>query len=180
MVFILIKTSSTFSQYRNSLSCIIHEDRTIPNRLSSTHQIVESGCFFKIGSSLRYGTSTDLQYNSSDKNLSIATRWTTLEYPLIFCIIFHHLPQSKPNIQNKSSNTTRVPSGYWKEFSNHRAFMDDVGKKLNITSSDGWYNITHNKLMKHGASALLQHYSHSPSKLLTTVYPEYPPYQYRI
>ncbi len=66
--------------------------------------------------------------------------------------------------------------GYWKNISNQRAFMDALAKKLNIKYQEEWYDLTHGIMKKHGGTGLLDRYKNSPSKLLTTVYPEYPVY----
>ncbi len=51
--------------------------------------------------------------------------------------------------------------------------MDDLGKKLNITNQEGWYQTTFDTIKQYGGSSILKHYNHSPSKLLMAVYPEY-------
>ncbi len=57
---------------------------------------------------------------------------------------------------------------------NQRSFMDRVAKELNIQDQEGWYKIKWSILEKHGATPLVQHkYNNSPTKLLTSVYPEY-------
>ncbi len=69
----------------------------------------------------------------------------------------------------------RYPRNHWKSISNQRKFLDELAKKLNITNINGWYTITKTVLLRHGAGGLLDvRYNNSPSKLLTTVYPEYP------
>ncbi len=64
--------------------------------------------------------------------------------------------------------------GYWKNISNQRDFLNELAKKLNITEASGWYTVTKEVLRQHGGSGLLQTYNNSPSKLLTTLFPEYP------
>ncbi len=59
---------------------------------------------------------------------------------------------------------------------NQRDFLDRIGKELNV--NDGWYTITAKTLRDHGAAGLLKKYNDSPSKLLQTVYPEYPTLNY--
>jgi len=52
--------------------------------------------------------------------------------------------------------------------------MDDLAKKLNITDSEGWYNITGSTLQEHGGGGLLiGKYNGSVYQLLKEVYPQY-------
>ncbi len=67
-----------------------------------------------------------------------------------------------------------APRKYWHNLSNQRSFMDNLAKKLNITDHQGWYQVTSTVLQHHGGKGLLAHYDFSPSKLLKSVYPEYP------
>ncbi len=62
----------------------------------------------------------------------------------------------------------------WGNISAQRTFMDDLGKKLNITSQEEWYKLTTPILRFYGGQHLLPVYNYSPSKLLKAVYPEYP------
>ncbi len=53
--------------------------------------------------------------------------------------------------------------------------MESIAKKLNITDQEGWYKVTVETLRMHKAGGLLaSKYNNSPSKLLATVFPEYP------
>lgn len=62
----------------------------------------------------------------------------------------------------------------WVDLSRQRYFMDLIAKKLNITDKHDWYKVTANTLRKHKVGGLLaSKYNNSPSKLLSTVYPEY-------
>ncbi len=63
--------------------------------------------------------------------------------------------------------------GYWNDLASQREFMDKLSKSLGITNMEGWYTVTRSMLIQHGASGLLQKYKDSPSKLITSVYPEY-------
>ncbi len=78
------------------------------------------------------------------------------------------VPNDNPNI-GKLSNT--VQKGYWNNISNQRSFLDDLVKRLNIK---GMQNITAKILQENKGSGLLDKYNCSLSKLLQTVYPEYP------
>ncbi len=61
----------------------------------------------------------------------------------------------------------------WGSVSSQRLFMEDLAKKLNITSQRGWYKVTSNMFRQYGGNELLQFYKYSPIKLFRTVFPEY-------
>ncbi len=68
-----------------------------------------------------------------------------------------------------------MPGGYWDDVSNQRGFMEDIRKQLNITTQEDWYKSASSKtIIKYGGAQLLKKYGNSVSKLMTTVYPEYP------
>jgi hypothetical protein len=56
---------------------------------------------------------------------------------------------------------------------NQRAFLDDLYKKMNMTSMDDWYKVSGADLEKHGGRALVTKYNDSIMRMLKTVYPEY-------
>ncbi len=62
----------------------------------------------------------------------------------------------------------------WGNISYQRHFMDDLAKKLNITSKSEWYKVTWSTLKQYGGSELLRIYDYSPMELFKTIYPEYP------
>ncbi len=80
-------------------------------------------------------------------------------------------------IQTDSSKIPPVrsnnPRGYWSDTFHQRAFMNELAEKLNITDQEGWYKVTTKSFLQHGGMGLLEKYNNSPSKLLSTVYPEY-------
>ncbi len=61
----------------------------------------------------------------------------------------------------------------WKNISNQRAFLEDCAAKLNIVDISRWYKITGQDLKQYGGEELLKLYNYIPSRLLTTVFPEY-------
>ncbi len=68
-----------------------------------------------------------------------------------------------------------MSKGYWEDTKMQRSFMDTLAKKLNITDHKGWYKVSRRILHQHGAGGLLAaQYNNSVSRLLMTVYPEYP------
>ncbi len=72
-------------------------------------------------------------------------------------------------------DSSKAPAAFWKVVANQRSFLDSLAKNLNITKgSEGWYKITYQILKKNGGGRLLREYNGSPSKLLSSVYPEYP------
>jgi hypothetical protein len=51
-----------------------------------------------------------------------------------------------------------VPTGHWRDINNHRAFFDDLAKKLNITEMDDWHMVTQKTVTEHGGGRLLSTY----------------------
>ncbi len=76
-----------------------------------------------------------------------------------------------PDTLRKPDN---LPLGHWNDLSTQRTFMDNLAKKLKITDRQAWYHITLRTIRKHGGTGLLAKYQNSPSKILATVYSEYP------
>ncbi len=62
----------------------------------------------------------------------------------------------------------------WGNIYAQKHFLDELAKKLNIRDKADWYNITTNTFRDHGGQELLRMYNNSTSKLLSTVYSEYP------
>ncbi len=74
-----------------------------------------------------------------------------------------------------TSSTTSpkgVAHGYWNNLTKQREFVENLSKKLNISSKEGWYAITKATVQQHGGYGLLQKHNGSVSKLLSIV-PEY-------
>ncbi len=69
-----------------------------------------------------------------------------------------------------SIKTLRASGHSWQ---NHRVLMDSLAKKLNITDQEAWYKVTWSTLSQNGVDKLLQLYNESPTRLITSVYPEY-------
>ncbi len=65
------------------------------------------------------------------------------------------------------------PASLQKESSNQRELLNNIAKKLNISSPDDWYHAEFSSIMKHGGGQLLARNNDSLYQLLTTVYPEY-------
>ncbi len=67
---------------------------------------------------------------------------------------------------------------YWERehfhIHNHRKLLDKVGKQLNLKSYEDWYSVTTKQVRTLGKAGILNRYNGSLSKLLSTVYPEYP------
>ncbi len=58
--------------------------------------------------------------------------------------------------------------------SNQRTFMDELAKKFNVKSREGWYKVNTNTFRKNGGSGLLNLYKGSMKNLLSSIYDEYP------
>ncbi len=73
---------------------------------------------------------------------------------------------------SKFSNVKGVYDDIWKQ----RTHMEELAKKLNIKQLEDWYHVKWTTVQQH-ASIILHKYDDSPSKVLTTIFPEYPRYQ---
>lgn len=73
----------------------------------------------------------------------------------------------------KLTKYSQLPRGYWDNISNQQSFLNDLAKKLNITSPSGWHKMSGPIIEQHGGAVLLNKYNGSITKLLSTVYPEY-------
>ncbi len=67
-----------------------------------------------------------------------------------------------------------VERGHWSDISNQRAFMEAVAQRLKIVNHSGWYSVSCKVLREEGGGGLLAKHNGSISKLLATVYPEFP------
>eukprot|EP01118_Nematostelium_gracile_P016455 TRINITY_DN6819_c0_g1_i1.p1 TRINITY_DN6819_c0_g1~~TRINITY_DN6819_c0_g1_i1.p1 ORF type:complete len:345 (+),score=60.30 TRINITY_DN6819_c0_g1_i1:359-1393(+) len=54
-----------------------------------------------------------------------------------------------------------------------RQFIDQLGKVLNITHMEDWYNVSAKQIIKNGLGWLLQKYNGSPMKLITSIMKEH-------
>ena len=62
----------------------------------------------------------------------------------------------------------------YKSLTKQRNFMDNLQVKLQLTSLDGWLQISKRKILKNGGHTLLKHhYNNDFERLLKTVYPEH-------
>jgi hypothetical protein len=57
---------------------------------------------------------------------------------------------------------------------NQRAYMNELGNKLNIKDQAGWYNVTIKDFLENKGAGLLGEYNHNMTNLLQSVYPQYP------
>ncbi len=69
---------------------------------------------------------------------------------------------------SKFSRTDR-----WSTIDNQLSFMDELSKKLNLTSTEAWFGLTSTTMRQHGGRSLMIKYNDSLSKLLSTLLPEY-------
>lgn len=83
------------------------------------------------------------------------------------------LLQKKPSLLDFRKEG--IPDGFWKNIENQRIFFDWVGKKLNITKWQDWYNVSLLDIQKNGGHTLIgHHYAKSHIKALMTIYSEHP------
>ena len=65
------------------------------------------------------------------------------------------------------------PLNFWKNKKNQKKYMDWLGKELGYTTMVDWYNITRKKFSKNYGSGLLNQYNGSPSKVVSSLFPDY-------
>jgi hypothetical protein len=68
----------------------------------------------------------------------------------------------------------RVRAGYWNELHHQRKFLNWLGLQLDFDHMDDWYKVTQKQIINNGGSGLLFKYNDSPSKLITSVFHDYP------
>jgi hypothetical protein len=55
-----------------------------------------------------------------------------------------------------------------------RTFLDWLGRKLMFKDMEDWYRITNKQIIENGGKVLLDKYRNSPSRMIRSVYSEYP------
>jgi very-short-patch-repair endonuclease len=66
-----------------------------------------------------------------------------------------------------------VPLGHWNDFSNHIQFRDYLATKLNLKTSDDWYNVSTNEIRNMGGNGLLNSkYEGKTLRFLKAVFPD--------
>eukprot|EP01114_Cavostelium_apophysatum_P020381 TRINITY_DN6811_c0_g1_i1.p1 TRINITY_DN6811_c0_g1~~TRINITY_DN6811_c0_g1_i1.p1 ORF type:complete len:459 (+),score=101.36 TRINITY_DN6811_c0_g1_i1:103-1479(+) len=79
---------------------------------------------------------------------------------------------SYPDHPWKTYRFSRVPTDFWKDPNNHRAFVEDLGKSLGFTTFEDWYKVKEEDFLQHHGSGLLRHHGHF-SKAVISVFPEH-------
>lgn len=59
----------------------------------------------------------------------------------------------------------------WKDFGFQRKFLDDLGKKLNISKPQEWASVSAKTIIQNGGNSVLNHHGRSVRKMLMEVYP---------
>jgi hypothetical protein len=67
----------------------------------------------------------------------------------------------------------KVPYGYWNDNGRREEYFSWLSNMLEIRNPDHWYEITSNDVEYHGGMGLLQYYSNSLCKALSSTYPEW-------
>eukprot|EP01114_Cavostelium_apophysatum_P022250 TRINITY_DN7990_c0_g1_i11.p1 TRINITY_DN7990_c0_g1~~TRINITY_DN7990_c0_g1_i11.p1 ORF type:complete len:350 (+),score=40.21 TRINITY_DN7990_c0_g1_i11:1015-2064(+) len=65
-----------------------------------------------------------------------------------------------------------VPLNFWKQRNNQRELMDEIGRQLGFKEWEDWYQVTSKQISELGGKTILNQYGCSPSKLVTSIYPE--------
>lgn len=68
---------------------------------------------------------------------------------------------------------TRKITGKWDNMQLQRNFLLEIGKRLNITKMEDWYEITQLQIIEKGGGGLLQRHRTSISRMITTVFSEH-------
>jgi hypothetical protein len=68
-----------------------------------------------------------------------------------------------PEYKWKEAKTV-MPRGHWHDLNNQRTFFDQVANKLNITSPQGWENVTVKQVEKLGGTFVKHYYNGSLGK----------------
>jgi hypothetical protein len=68
----------------------------------------------------------------------------------------------------------QVPKGYWNALTRQRHAVNELGKLLNITEYQQWFQVTSEQVAAMGFGSLLQLYSGSIQALVRSVLPELP------
>eukprot|EP01118_Nematostelium_gracile_P009093 TRINITY_DN3048_c0_g1_i1.p2 TRINITY_DN3048_c0_g1~~TRINITY_DN3048_c0_g1_i1.p2 ORF type:complete len:336 (+),score=65.90 TRINITY_DN3048_c0_g1_i1:28-1035(+) len=66
------------------------------------------------------------------------------------------------------------PKGTWDSIESQREFLNQLAKQLNIKQMEDWYNVTKPQIHENGGGGLLRiKYHNSPSKMITSLFPEH-------
>jgi hypothetical protein len=68
----------------------------------------------------------------------------------------------------------KTENSFWESKKNQVDFLDWVSQQLNYQSMEDWYGISIKTIRQMGGGGLLQKYGNSPSKMIQSVYPNYP------
>jgi len=66
-----------------------------------------------------------------------------------------------------------VSKNYWKDLENQKNFLEEIGKKLNITKLEDWYGVKYDDIEKKGGRTLLLYHINSVNELLKFHYPDF-------
>eukprot|EP01114_Cavostelium_apophysatum_P005321 TRINITY_DN1615_c1_g1_i1.p2 TRINITY_DN1615_c1_g1~~TRINITY_DN1615_c1_g1_i1.p2 ORF type:complete len:559 (-),score=129.89 TRINITY_DN1615_c1_g1_i1:334-2010(-) len=80
-----------------------------------------------------------------------------------------------PFLTARRFGNARVIHERWNDVEERRRFLDGIGKKLDVKTSDDWYTVRRKEFLAAGgfpSLTLLQYYNNSLSKVLVQSYPE--------
>ena len=106
-----------------------------------------------------------IRYNLADKLLWFYSN----DMQELLSNIYPFYPWNFEEYQNNDYMTE-----YFKSHENQCNFIDQIYKKLKITSLDEWQSITQNRFTLYGGKSLLKYYSNDIKKLFSTIFPNYP------
>eukprot|EP01118_Nematostelium_gracile_P006691 TRINITY_DN2154_c0_g1_i1.p1 TRINITY_DN2154_c0_g1~~TRINITY_DN2154_c0_g1_i1.p1 ORF type:complete len:503 (+),score=96.97 TRINITY_DN2154_c0_g1_i1:89-1597(+) len=70
-------------------------------------------------------------------------------------------------------NFRKTPKQTWNDIPLRKELMTNLAKQLKIDKMEDWYGVTKRKIYDVGGAALLQRYQNSPSKMVTSMFPEH-------
>ena len=82
--------------------------------------------------------------------------------------LYPNYPWSFENIKTCKSNE------YFQSIENQQLFMNNLFLKLNLNSFDDWYKVLKKQFIQNEGRNLISIYSNNRSKLLSSIYPNYP------
>jgi len=69
---------------------------------------------------------------------------------------------------------SKVPGGYWEKLENQRTYLEWLSSKLGYKKMEDWYQVTAKHFEENFGGSLLTLYKGSPSKILSTVFSDFP------
>ncbi len=80
-----------------------------------------------------------------------------------------------PDYEWKGYKFSSAPNGYWDKIENQQEYANDLGKHLEYTEIEHWYQITKQQIKDYyGGGLLTYYYDNSPQVFVNAMFPDYP------